>query len=61
VAWTKISQAIPVIGSKRLTFFSKAWFKSFMQSQPPGSITRSPNTGQHSLNLLAGAIKDLGF
>ncbi|KAJ7306777.1 hypothetical protein DFH08DRAFT_793189 [Mycena albidolilacea] len=47
VAWTKISQAIPVVDSKRLTFFSKAWFKSFVRSQPPGSISRCPNTGQH--------------
>jgi hypothetical protein len=48
VAWTKISQAIPVVDSKRLTFFSKAWFKSFVKSQPPGSISSSPNTGQHT-------------
>ncbi|KAJ7863754.1 hypothetical protein B0H14DRAFT_3606709 [Mycena olivaceomarginata] len=48
VAWTKISQAIPVVDSKRLTFFSKAWFKSVVKSQPPGSISSSPNTGQHT-------------
>ncbi|KAF7348626.1 Tkl tkl-ccin protein kinase [Mycena venus] len=37
LAWRKISQAIPVVDSKRLTLFSKRWFTSFVQSQPRGS------------------------
>ncbi|KAJ7366214.1 hypothetical protein DFH08DRAFT_763368, partial [Mycena albidolilacea] len=48
VAWTKISQAIPVVDSKRFTFFSRAWFNSFVQPRSLGSIAGSPNTGQHS-------------
>ncbi|KAJ7777811.1 hypothetical protein B0H14DRAFT_3587146 [Mycena olivaceomarginata] len=48
VAWTKISQAIPVVDSKRLTFFSRAWFNSFVQPRSLGSIAGSTNTDQHN-------------